>query len=58
MKRFQLVTPLAKSLVKIGLELFSYNPCQINRIFQSKYEKNLSINCNLIFIHFTEECNL
>lgn len=55
--KFKLISPLAKSLLEMGIHMFSYNPCHIHQIFQSKFATN-PINCNEIFIHFTEECDL
>lgn len=36
MSRHKLISPLVKGVIKLGIEMFSYNPCLISQLFQSK----------------------
>lgn len=58
-ERHKLISPLAKALLKLGIEMFSFDPCSIERLFQSKDSQGrTAIHCSLIFLHFAEECTL
>ena len=58
--RHRLISPLVKALLKLGIEMFSYNPCSIHQLFQQKNpsNKNSQISCSLVYLHFVIECDL
>lgn len=57
--RHKLISPLAESLIKIGLQMFSYDPCLVHRLLQSSSANMLNaIPCSLVFIHFALDRDL
>lgn len=48
---------MAKSLLSIGIQVFSYDPCQIWKMFQSQKDQG-GICCSEIFFNFINESNI
>ena len=56
--KYKLVSPLVKALVEMGIYLFSYSPCDIALLLKDEKGQKDKIPCELLFLHFIEDCNL
>lgn len=52
------VSPMVESIIKMGIEMFSYSPCLIKNLFPSNAAPISRVTCAIIFMYLLEEVNL
>ena len=53
----RLISPFIEGLIKIGTQIFSYNPCLIMNLFP-KDPVHSRLSCAIVFLYFLQEGNL